>query len=153
MVLSSSCQRWGRSRYYRTAVMSTTIGKLYACKYTLRYSKSFFSPTCVCVFKKWRGWDRWIHMHTHMLPLTAWKRKHKKHALEINILPRGVLLLDILLREENVLRSCGSGKKHHNSHWAQKIWLRNLNVITQSLAFLLKNPFILEIPWYCKSDN
>lgn len=36
-------------------------------------------------------------------------------------------------------------KKHHNSHWDQKIWLRNLNVITQSLAFLLKNPVNVEI--------
>lgn len=133
------------------------------------------TPEMLCIFFLlflsfffflWEGGLKYLegdlntYIHAHILTYTASCCMRKKRSIQLTLtfLPRG----RPYGRHPFERRICAafvwlwrrySGKKHHNSHWAQKMWLRNLNVITQSLAFLLRNPFILEFPWYCKSDN
>lgn len=95
-------------------------------------------------------------MHTYCFCVK--KENLRSTYLKLTFCQAGVILFDAFLWRKTLYCICVAlgktfSKEHHNFPWAQKMWLRSLNVITQSLAFLLKNPFILEIPWYCKPDS
>ena len=97
------------------------------------------------------GSHRVRHDWSNLAAAAAWNR-HEAYTWNY-LLPRGSLYVGFPLGQRICITFMWLwrryiGKKHHSSQWAQLMWLRNLNVITQTLAFLLRNSFIWDTSFF-----